>query len=53
MLPGDGRVDALDDYPCRHVGPEGCQGCDSRGKPECPFTILLTVASMINKRNGG
>ena len=37
MLP-EPPIDPPDDYPCRHVGLEGCQGCDSRGKPECPLT---------------
>lgn len=36
MLPGDGPVDPPEDYPCRYE--KSCERCDSRGKPECPFT---------------
>ena len=32
----DPPVEMEEPWPCRHVGGEGCEGCDSRNKPECP-----------------
>jgi len=32
----DPPIDPPEPYPCRHVGTEGCQGCDARNTDECP-----------------